>query len=198
MLIPKRIISVVSFCALAIVGIPASAKADTTYTYTGPEFNDFFGLVCPSFCNITGSFTLPIPLAANEDMFFLPGATPYSFTSGTFNATQANSFLGNIWVSTDAAGAIDAWDVNLYALTDALYIVSAGPYKAISIDSDQVAKLEANPPAGLKVDGGAGAENAIGTWTASTTNSPAPEPSSIIMLGLGLVGLATLVLRKSL
>jgi hypothetical protein len=194
MRIYKRIVLLALFC-LVTVGMAASAKADTTYTYTGPQFNDFFGLVCPAFCNIAGSFTVATPLAPNENMYFLPDATPYSFTSGTFTADQTNSSLGNIWVSTDATGAIDAWDVNLYALSNAFYIVSTGPNKYASIDSDQVARLEANPPSGFKVDGGAGAEDAVGTWSVSTTG--VPEPSIMLLLGMGLVGLFGLTFRKS-
>jgi hypothetical protein len=189
-----RIVLLALVCLLTVY-MSATAKADTTYTYTGPEFNDFFGLVCPTFCSVTGSFTVPTPLAANENMYFLPGATPYTFTSGTFEADQTNSFLGNIWVSTDASGAIDDWDVNLYALTNAFYITSRN-YKAISIDSDQVARLEANPPNGYKVDGAAGAENAVGVWTVSTTPS-VPEPSITLLLEIGLVVVLGFALRKS-
>jgi ABC-type transport system substrate-binding protein len=83
----------------------------------------------------------------------------------------------------------------LYALSNAFYIVSTGPNKYASIDSDQVARLEANPPSGFKVDGGAGAEDAVGTWSISTTG--VPEPSIMLLLGMGLVGLFGLTLRKS-
>lgn len=192
----KRIVTAALLCLLMAVCIAAPAQADTTYTYTGPAFNDFFGAVCPPVCNITGSFTLSTPLAANDNMITLPGATPFSFSSGPYTSNLANTGPGGIMISTDAFGVIDGWDIVLYDYLGGFYIYTSNDPSLA--DYDQFARFEPNPPNGVKVDGGAdnnGGPTTFGTWTVSTTG--VPEPSSVVLLVVGLLGLAGLALKKS-
>jgi hypothetical protein len=79
----KSTTSAFCFCLL-MTFCAVSAKADTTYTYTGPQFTEFGAAVCPPTCNITGSFTLATPLPANvtvaiDTFAFITG--PYTFTN---------------------------------------------------------------------------------------------------------------------
>ena len=107
MLSPKSITtSAFCFCLL-MTFCAVSAKADTMYTYTGPQFTEFGEANCPPECNITGSFTLATPLPANEVGAAITAKTPFAFSSGPFTGTAFGPFL----ISTNAAGAIDGWAI---------------------------------------------------------------------------------------
>ena len=188
MLKSKRIISHGLLCLLITACMTVCAKADTTYTYTGPAFNFFYGAVCPPNCNITGSFTLATPLAINDNMVELPTGTPFSFSSGPYTATQANvtSPSASVQISTNAAGMIDLWDIDLFDFSDEFDIFTADQGMA-GASYDQFGKLEPNPPFGYKSAGGADDTGGIitfGTWTVSTTG--VPEPAALTLLGAGL------------
>jgi hypothetical protein len=91
----------------------ASARADTIYTYTGNPFTVFSGLdVCPPVCNISGSFTLASPLAANLP-FEAITPTAFSFTDGSVTVTEGASEGGRFEVATDSGGNISFWEIAL-------------------------------------------------------------------------------------
>ena len=177
------------FCLFFAFALTPAAQADTTYTYTGPQFNFFFGAVCPPNCNISGSFTVATPLAANLNNFTLPNDTPFSFSSGPDVADLANAGPGGITVSTNALGAIDLWSIDLFNFIDGFYLFSDEG----GADYDQFAKFEPNPPNGVKVDGGADDTLTfpfpVGVWTESTSPNSTPEPATVSLLIAGVVGL---------
>jgi hypothetical protein len=184
------------FCLFFASALTPAAQADTTYTYTGPQFNFFFGAVCPTNCNIGGSFAVPTPLAANLNNFTLPGGTPFSFSSGPDVADQSNVAPGGITVSTSAAGAIDLWSIDLFNFIDGFYLFSDEG----GADYDQFAKFEPNPPCGVKVTGGADDTLTfpfpIGVWTESSSSNSVPEPATISLLIAGIVGLLVFATPK--
>jgi hypothetical protein len=184
------------FCLFFASALTPAAQADTTYTYTGPQFNFFFGAVCPPNCNIDGSFTVPTPLAANLNNFTLPSGTPFSFSSGPDVADQSNVAPGGITVSTNAVGAIDLWSIDLFNYIDSFYLSSDEG----GADYDQFAKFEPNPPNGVKVTGGADDTLTfpfpVGTWSESTTPNSAPEPATVSLLIAGIVGLLVFATPK--
>jgi hypothetical protein len=184
------------FCLFFASALIPAAQADTTYTYTGPQFNFFFGAVCPPFCNVSGSFTVPTPLATNLNNFTLPDATPFSFSSGPDVADLANVGPGGITVSTNAVGAIDLWSIDLFNYIDGFYLSSDEG----GADYDQFAKFEPNPPFGVKVDGGADDTLTfpfpVGVWTESTTPNSTPEPATVSLLIAGVVGLLVFAAPK--
>ena len=189
-------IATILFCLFFAFALIPAAQADTTYTYTGPQFNFFFGAVCPPNCNIGGSFIVPTPLAANLNNFTLPDATPFSFSSGPDVADLATVGPGGITVSTTARGAIDLWSIDLFNFIDGFYLFSDQGGAGF----DQFAKIEPNPPFGVKVTGGADDTLSlpfpVGVWTESTTPSPTPEPATVSLLIAGVVGLLVFALPK--
>ena len=186
----KSIISAFCFCLLMMF-CAGSAKADTTYTYTGPQFFEFGAAVCPPTCNITGSFTLPAPLPPNASATI----NTFAFRAGPYTFTNLSN--GPFAVSTNSAGVIDDWLIDYFvdpidAAGDiALFFGSPG--------GDQLQLGFPNPPNGIKFFGGADSFGVIpgGVWTASTSTG-IPEPASGTLLIAGLVGLAGLALKKSL
>lgn len=174
------------FCLFFASALTPTAQADTTYTYTGPQFNYFFGAACPPNCNIDGSFTVPTPLAANLNNFTLPSGTPVSFSSGPDVADQTNVAPGGITVSTNAVGAIDLWSIDLFHDIDGFYLYSDEG------GADRFAKFEPNPPNGVKVTGGADDTLTfpfpVGAWSESTTPNSAPKPATVSLLIAGIVG----------
>jgi hypothetical protein len=184
------------FCLFFASAFVPAAQANATYTYAGPQFNFFFGAVCPPNCNISGSFTVPTPLAASLNNFTLPSDTPLSFSSGPDVANLANVGPGGITVSTNGVGAIDLWSIDLFNYIDGFYLSSDEG----GADYDQFAKFEPNPPNGVKVTGGADDTLTfpfpVGVWTESTTPNSAPEPATVSLLIAGVVGLLVFAAPK--
>jgi len=174
---------------IALTSLSAPVFADNIYTYTGNAFTYFGGSdQCPSFCSVTGSFTVAAPLTADMP---LTAITPesFSFTDGSNIITQANVGVGNsfIEVGTDASGAIVSWNVILtegwppnIVTQNYLDADPSSPAYGSMIQDDETVQDEF-------IDGYAFNQNP-GTWT-ETDPTSTPEPSSLLMLSGGLVGL---------
>jgi PEP-CTERM motif-containing protein len=89
-------------------------------------------------------------------------------------------------VSTDASGNISYWDIVIGTLcqTDAVCTLSTG--NTPELDDMTTATTVMNGATVLIY--GASAEPP-GSWSISTSTTAAPEPSSLLLLGMGLLGL---------
>lgn len=172
----------------------ASARADTIYTYTGNPFTVFSGLdACPPVCNISGSFTLASPLAANLP-FEAITPTAFSFTDGSVTVTEGASEGGRFEVATDSGGNISFWEIALGSGQP------FGPGVCTSLDTvrDPIGSPQDNSinvvcstdaPIGTAL-----VNSNPGSWSSSTV----PEPGTLILVGIGLLGIAGTVLRSHL
>jgi hypothetical protein len=147
------------------------AFADTTYTYTGNPMT-YSGTgnanVCGgSECSITGSFTVASSLGDNFSGTVTPES--YSFTDGNQNLSTG-SIVNFFTASTDASGAINGWAIELEALGYGPWMVT----ESSGLDESYNGYLVYN--------------YAPGTWT-SEDPTATPEPSSLLLLSSGLVGL---------
>jgi hypothetical protein len=128
---------------------------------------------------ISGSMTLSAGLADGFAGFVTP--TSFSFTDGGLTITSAESLaVSSFFVVTNGSGAITDWNI--------LLVLSASDVIDSSCCVDGLAL-------NLSDDGGlfAASSGTPGVW--STDNSPVEEPSSIFLLGTGLLGLGPFVRR---
>ncbi len=191
----------------ALLALPFPLMADTIYTYTGNPFNEFespnsSALPYPTSPSpyttsdfVSGSFTVATPLAPNLSADFITPIS-YSFSDGIQPSTGATYTVFEVW--TNASGDITQWDVQLnlpgFGFIDTYYeyidYFPGDPYNG----------YQGGDLAGLVSTAGIEAYNSLDpdTWTESTTTDPAaaPEPSTITLLGTGLLGLCGIARRK--
>lgn len=195
----------------------ASARADTTYTYTGNALTNCTGAyLCES-----GSQFLAPP-AVSVTFSVAAGTQLDNLTNYGFDGTNLDSFsmtdgLGNfanlgdlsaltLAISTNAAGEITFWSIVAYSADPppgkvgrfvGLQTANEPPmYNVGSVEFDYSSVELVGNDMATPVAYGYSEDNP-GSWTMTTnTTMPTPEPSSLLSLGIGLLGLAGLCLKR--
>jgi hypothetical protein len=169
----------------------SSARANSIYTYTGNAFNEFpdADVGCPPVCNVMGSFTVAQALDPNLNLTTI---TPLSFSlaSGGVTLTDGVPADTSLQVSTDASGAIVDWSwvVSGPANAPIARILTSNIPGTIVADDVRLSSYGVVPPPfyGRRVGQ---VSNNPGTWTTT------PEPTSVILLGSGLLGIRGFLVR---
>jgi hypothetical protein len=155
------------FCGKSAFATPV------TYTYSGAT--------CTPACSISGSFTLSAALGDNFAGFINPSS--FSFTDGSLTISSADALtINSFFVTTNASGTITGWNIILeVSPTDFIdaSCCAGGFAVTVSQNGGSFAALSGNP----------------GVWSQSSSTSTAPEPSSLFLLGTGLLGLGPFVRR---
>lgn len=164
-----------------LLGARATLANPVVYTFTGTPLSIFNGLACPPHCAISGSVVLSAPLGPSVTGLVVTPLS-FSFSDGSGGLTIDSTDAGvssSFQFSTDATGAIDQWII------------------FVDLGSDEI--FTDGPPASLgKVTIGsdtAGNGYPQGVWSFQGPIGQTPEPSSLLLLGAGLLALGLIVRR---
>ena len=183
------------FLLAAFVTGPAArrASAGVMYTYTGNPFDTFpTGASCPPVCNVTGSFVVADPLAADLPLTVIDPIS-FSLTSAGITLTdgEGQGTDSSLAVATDSKGAIIEWDwveVGPASNPTARILTENIPGGIIADD----VRVGTNPPPLVGPRLGQ-ISNDPGTWTKTAV---VPEPAGLPLLAIGLLGIVA-SLRRS-
>jgi hypothetical protein len=175
-----------------------SARADGfTYNYTGLPFDTFSpGSACPPHCGI--GVTLTLPVLASQ------GTVDYN----SIVLTDGFAILFDIGISSNIGSSEISWTSNFGMFS---FSFTSDPFPSIACSTGQMEEVvmgftnEADDfSAGECVDSSGDVERILwqdsvgtgGTWSGPGISSSVPEPSAMLLLPLGLLGLAFLGCRR--
>ena len=180
-------------CALLAMAAAPSARADGfTYTYTGLPFDSFSpGSTCPPHCGIAA--TLNLPVLASQ------GTVEYN----SIVVTDGFALLFDISISSNIGSSEVSWTPNFGMFS---FSFTSDPFPSIACSASQMEEVvmgftnEADDfSAGECVDSSGDVERILwqdsvetgGTWSGpGIATSTVPEPSAMLLLPLGLLGVA--------
>ncbi|MGA9568799.1 MAG: PEP-CTERM sorting domain-containing protein [Candidatus Acidiferrales bacterium] len=203
----KFVISIALLSSLSLV-LPGSLRAGTIYAYTGNTYTTCIGTYASSGTTCAGSYALSLTfdvMAGTSLANLAPGTditsdvSSFSFTDGAALSltplTNANATGFDFQIGTNASGEITSWLINadfipfLNGTELSAETLSDAP---VLVDQTFVEQLED----GAAVSEGVGSSYTLGNWTMTVTPTPMPEPSSLLLVGFGLLGLLALAARS--
>lgn len=201
--------------------LPLPMMADTTYTYTGPDFSAIqttsgSGTSPYTLSDaISGWLTLSAPLPDDLNQGFLSGTAPPTYTTPTaFSFTDGVNTL-DVLISndiflfiTDASGNIVGWDLELVSSSDqdATYlsglVVSGGSGGSGNLAITSISQSAGQCDTSSSAYSASGCFESVaysypGTWT-TNADAATPEAPSFLLFLTGAVGLAGVARRKFL
>ena len=205
-----RIFAFAMVLGIAALGLmPSSAKALVIYSYAGNNFDSITDNTLPAgsydtTMSVSGSFTVAAPLLSlpsNTDIRAL--LLSYSFFDGRQTLDNGNSQSLTFRLSTDAAGSPSSWSILVavpFAPTpivgDFIRSITTFAVGSVGLARGRISECLSLVAGGSRCATGTdrGQSNFVtGVWTVQTI----PEPSTLLLFGFGLAGLAGFARKRS-
>jgi hypothetical protein len=153
--------------AVSLICAAGSASAQVTYNYSGTHFTDVQG----TYTNtdfVQGSFTVASPLAANlSGATITPSAFTFSDSHGTITNSSVGLFINSFTVSTNSAGQITEWDIDVDLFSPELVFEREITTEHGPCQFPQPGCVFSED-AGVVSGSGSGFTDVAGTWTRAT------------------------------
>ena len=192
----KHIFAMICLGIAVITALPA--QADTTYYYTGQDFTSIYppDLTPPIPDYISGSMTLSTSLAPST--IYTPSknfdslVVSWSFTDGRDTWNSTDSSLSLAFGSTDSSGDLSGtWFIELGG-------TSGGLQSGNFFITNNASAVGGTPTTGDSIGVGflAASNHVAGVWADGSLPSLTPEPSTLLLLGTGSLGVVALLHRR--
>ncbi|MGB6430588.1 MAG: hypothetical protein WBF06_08375 [Candidatus Acidiferrales bacterium] len=204
-----KLIFSVGLLGLLCVMLPGSLRADTTYTYTGQDYNTCGGTYCsggPYALSITFDTTLTVAqLESQTGDDITADISSFSFTDGSANdiILPGNETSYDFDITTNSSGDIEAYSIvgliTPLGETGQFYedfasFSTATGQEDFSQNYAEISDVEQGiTNYGLNESYTASGYATLGSWSAPATTG---EPSMPLLLGIGLMSLVALAARR--
>jgi PEP-CTERM motif len=157
-----------------LICVGSQLFGDNIYSYTGNAYTEVYGTAGYTTSDyLRGWIATPVPLLPGGSYGFFGLTLAFSFTDGLVTLTQNNTTSQIISFEVDNTGKISDWGI--FLSNSDLVFGSCGP-SCIPTGASDFTYIFASGSGGNEVGN-------PGEWTAGRV----PEPSSLMMLGVGIL-----------